>query len=41
MKDILYLRKIYYMKKIYTKLRHSLPVYVKLKLAGNILTLLY
>jgi len=40
MKDVLYMRKIYYMNKIYTKLRHSLPSYVKLKLIGKRLTLL-
>jgi len=41
-KAVLYIRKVYYMNKIYTKLWHSLPglVYVKLKLTGKILTLL-
>jgi len=41
-KDVFYFRKVYYMNKIYTKLRRTVAclVCVKLKLLGKILTIL-
>ena len=35
MKDVLYIRKVYYINKMYTKLRHSLPSICEIEIYGK------